>query len=157
MIISLIGTGFQMALWSYMLLDKIFDLVVRIFLGQIGFLKPLAWLAIWAFKIPTLPIIFLGWSWTVLLELMAMPVSGWMIIFGGSGCFLRWGHDCWLGGKRFGDRSYYEIADLRWLMTDPTYALTFPSYTEFSVETMKAENEARRAAVYEVSPVGQAT
>ena len=134
MIISLIGTGFQAFLWVYIVIDRLFDYFVRIFLGQIGFLRPLAWLAIWAFKIPTFPIIAIGWAWTVLINVMAFPIQGWMLFFGGSGCFLRWGYNCGLGGKRLKNRSYYQIADLAWLLTDPGMALRLPAqnYAEFS-------------------------
>lgn len=108
MIISLIGTGFQLFVWSYMFLDLGWDTLVRMFLGWVPFMKPLAWLAIWAFKLPTFPIIIFGWAWTILTELMAFPVSGWMILFGGSGCFLRWGYNCHFpNGKRLKDRSYW--------------------------------------------------
>jgi hypothetical protein len=63
-------------------------------------------MAIWAFKIPTFPIIILGWFFHILIESMGFLIGGWMLFFGGSGCFLRWGYDCHFS-KRFGDRSYW--------------------------------------------------
>jgi len=158
MIISLIGTGFQLFLWSYILLDRLWDTIVRLFLGQIFFLKPFAWLAIWAFKIPTFPIIIFGWVWTILTELMAFPVSGWMILFGGSGCFLRWGYNCHFpNGKRIKDRGYWQIADLAWLLKNPQEAYTLPpSYNQFSQEMMKVQGQERRASLAAISPLSQA-
>jgi len=158
MIISLVGLGFQIFLWSYMLLDLLWDTTVRLFLGWIPFMKPLAWLAIWAFKLPTFPIIIFGWVWTILTETMAFPVSGWMILFGGSGCYLRWGYNChWPNGKRFKDRSYWEIADLAWLIREPGAALGLPpSYSKFSEDMMKSEGQRRRSMVAAASPYGQA-
>ena len=165
MIITLIGTGFQIFLWAYMFLDKGWDTLVRMFLGH-GFLKFFAYLAIWGFKLPTMPIIIFGWAWTVLISSMAFPISGWMILFKGSGCFLRWGHNCHFpDGKRFKDRSYWEIADLAWLMKFPTDSLRLPpSYSEFSkvynhdldglqkMELFKLEGKKRRQEVMEQSP-----
>lgn len=157
MIISLIGTGFQLFVWTYIIIDRLWDTLVRLFLGQIFFLKPLAWLAIWAFKLPTFPIIIFGWAWTILTELMAFPVSGWMILFGGSGCFLRWGYNCsFPNGQRFKDRGYWQIADLAWLMKTPVAAYKMPpSYNQFSQEMMKYEGEQRRASLASISPFAQ--
>lgn len=147
MMISLVGLGFQLFLWTYLSIDWVFDLFVRLFLGQVFFLKPFAWLAIWSFKIPTFPIIIFGWAWTILTELMAFPVSGWMIFFGGSGCFLRWGYDCyWPNGKRFHERSYWEIADLAWLMKNPSQnEFLPPKYSNFDQDFMKLEGQKRRS------------
>jgi len=158
MVISLIGTGFQLFLWTYMFIDLIWDIIVRILLGQIGFLRPLAWLAIWAFKLPTMPIVIFGWAWTVLTETVVFPVSGWMILFGGSGCYLRWGYNCyWPNGKRFKYRSYWQIADLAWLLKNPGYALDLPpSYSKFNQEMMAAQGKRRRDMVAAASPMGHA-
>lgn len=140
-----------------MLLDMGWDTLIRLFLGQIFFLKPFAWLAIWAFKLPTFPIIIFGWAWTILTELMAFPISGWMILFGGSGCFLRWGHDCYFpNGKRFKDRGYWQIADLAWLAKNPQSAYKLPpSYNQFSQEMMEQQGKDRRAALAAVSPLAK--
>ena len=130
-----------------MTLDLTWDYLVRIFLGSIGFLRLFAWLAIWLFKLPTLPIIVFGWAWTIIMEIMIFPFSGWMIFFGGSGCFLRWGHNCnWPNGKRLKDRSYWEVADLAWLMKSP-------SKNELNAELMKIEGQNRRKALMKASPL----
>ena len=88
----------------YILVDYGFDLFVRLFLGTVC--KPCAWLAIWSFKLPTFPIILFGWFFRIMIETMGLMVDGWMLFFGGSGCYLRWGHDCWFA-RRFKDRSYW--------------------------------------------------
>jgi len=85
---------------------------------------------------------------------MAFPISGWMILFGGSGCFLRWGYNCsFPNGARFKDRSYWQIADLAWLMKNPTSAYKMPpSYSQFSQEMMEHEGKQRRASLAAMSP-----
>ena len=88
----------------YIIADWTFDWFVRMFLGTVC--KPCAWLAIWSFKLPTFPIILFGWFFRIMIETMGFMVDGWMLFFGGSGCYLRWGHDCWFA-KRFKDRSYW--------------------------------------------------
>lgn len=92
-IISLIGTGLQLFLWFYMGLDFIWDLMGRFLIGS--WCEFCAYIFIWIFKLITMPILLLGAFWHIFLELMALPISGWMIFFGGSGCIFRWGKDCW--------------------------------------------------------------
>ena len=143
-----------MFIWSYNIIDRIFDLIVRILLGQIGFLRPFAWLAIWAFKLPTFPIIILGWAMTIITETMAFPLGGWMIIFGGSGCYLRWGYHChWPNGKRIKDRSYWQIADLAWLAKSPSSYKDLPTDYDSLNSLLKAEGEARRRVINHASPI----
>lgn len=138
-----------------MFLDMGWDTLVRMFLGWIPFMKLFAWIAIWAFKLPTFPVIIFGWAWTILTETMVFPVSGWMIFFGGSGCYLRWGHNCHFpNGKRFKDRSYWEIADLAWLIKNPAAALDLPpSYNNFNQSLMKEQGQRRRKMVADASPM----
>ncbi len=92
MIISLVGIPWQTIIWLYIALDFVYDLTVRLFVGNICI--PCAWVFIWLWKIPTSPIILLGLAFRVLIAFMGAIVDGWMLFFGGSGCFLRWGYDC---------------------------------------------------------------
>jgi len=50
---------------------------------------------------------------------MGFLVDGWMLFFGGSGCYLRWGYDCWFA-KRFRYKNYWEIASLPVWMRNPS-------------------------------------
>jgi len=93
MIISLIGTGLQVFLWVYIALDFINDILTRLLIGS--WCTYCAYLYLFIFKIVSLPILLLGAFWHIFLELMALPISGWMIFFGWSGCIFRYGHDCW--------------------------------------------------------------
>lgn len=166
MVISLIGLGLQIFLWAYILLDKVVDYAVRLSVGIV--FKPLAWLLIWAFKIPTFPIIFMGWFWRILIELLAFPIAGWMVPFG-AGCFLRWGPQCSPFAKKFSERSYWEIADLPFFVaTDPLRQsganaglfsmmrshFAIPAYKDFTREEYIRLSDERRHMIEEASPFG---
>ena len=116
-IISLIGTGLQIIIELYILIDWIWDLFCRFLI------KPIlteygAIIFIWLFKIPTLPILIVGAFFRLFLEIMGFPISGWMLFFGGSGCFLRWGNDCWFA-THLSEKRYWQIADLPIFMKQP--------------------------------------
>jgi len=167
-IISLIGQPIQLLIWLYILIDWVVDLAVRITLGW--FCAPCAWLVIWAFKLPTFPIIFLGWFFRILVESMGLLVDGWMLFFGGSGCYLRWGHDCWFA-KRFKDRRYYEIADLviflrnpsDFFVKDPTLSFSdtvhqffnVPRVEDFHTDFAKLIGEKRRNQLADTCPINR--
>ena len=66
------------------------------FLLTIGLLcKPCAGFFIWIVNIAHIPFTIWGWLMTILLEVFAFRIDGWMILFKGSGCFLRYGRHCW--------------------------------------------------------------
>ena len=151
----------------------IYDSFVRLFIGTIC--KPCAWLAIWAFKLPTFPIVLFGWGFRIMTESMGALVSGWMLFFGGSGCYLRWGHDCWFA-TRIKDKSYWQIADLPiWMrsMTQPENLfvkdaeMTFsesiheffsvPMIGDFNTEAARIIGENRRAALADSCPINKGT
>jgi len=117
MFITLVAIMPQVIVWGYIVVDFMWDTFVRLFIGSIC--KPCAWLFIWAFKLPTFPFIIFGWMLRLMTETIGAMVSGWMLFFGGSGCYLRWGYDCWFT-KRFHERRYWEIADLPiWFRANP--------------------------------------
>jgi hypothetical protein len=152
----------------YILIDYAFDTFVRLFLGTIC--KPCAFLAIWAFKLPTMPIIIFGWFFRIMIESMGLLISGWMLPFGGSGCYLRWGHDCWFA-KDFSDRSYYEIADLTIFMRNPTdffvknpnasigdsvnAFFNVPKFNDFNTEVSKRIGVQRRQQMMDSCPINR--
>lgn len=171
MVISLVGIAWQALIWAYIFVDKLWDTFVRVFIGSIC--KPCAWLFIWAFKLPTFPFIIFGWFFRIQIETMGALVSGWMLFFGGSGCYLRWGHNCWFS-KRFKDRSYWEIADLTiWLRTNPSDffvknpELSFsesvheffqvPQIEDFNTEVARAIGENRRQSLADSCPLNRNT
>ena len=65
-------------------------------------------------------------------------VDGWMLIFGGSGCFLRWGYDCRFA-KRLTNRSYWEIMSLPIWMRDPLNYLESFKYENFESQSALAK------------------
>lgn len=90
---SLIALAWQLIIWAYVAFDFVTDQVIRLLIGSIC--APCAWVFIWLLKIPTLPLVLLGYFFRIYFEIMGLMVDGWMLFFGGSGCFLRFGHDCW--------------------------------------------------------------
>jgi len=161
MIVSLIGTGLQVFLWVYVAADFINDLIARFLLGS--FCTYCAYLYLFLFKVATSPIILLGAFWTTFLELMALPISGWMIFFGGSGCIFSYGHDCWFN-EPFSEKNYWEVADVPILMKDKpqdkgvltTFKKNYSTYLnqfflkpveEVSHELMRQEGVMRRSLI----------
>ena len=117
MIISLIGTGLQIIIEIYILIDWLWDLFCRFLI------KPIlteygAIFFIWLFKIPTLPILLIAAFFRLFIELMGFPISGWMLFFCGNGCFLRWGNDCWFATK-LSEKRYWQVGDLPIFMKQP--------------------------------------
>lgn len=173
MVISLIGIAWQFIIWAYILLDFVYDSVVRLFIGSIC--APCAWLFIWAFKLPTFPLVIFGWFFRIMTESMGALVSGWMLFFGGSGCYLRWGYDCWFA-TRFHEKSYWEIADLPvWMrrLANPdtlfvkdaemTFSeslhefFSIPMIGDFSTEAARIIGENRRDQLAESCPINSNT
>ena len=126
MIIALVGLPWQLMIWLYILIDFAYDSLVRLFIGNIC--VPCAWVFILLFKLPSLVIILPGMVFRVVIAFMGALVDGWMLFFGGSGCFLRWGYDCQFA-KRFKDKSYWQILDLPIWLRDPTRVLNDPTVT----------------------------
>merc|ERR1712183_102788 len=169
MVISLVGTAWQFIVWAYIALDIAFDTVVRLFIGTIC--KPCAWLAIWAFKLPTFPLVIFGWAFRIMIESMGFLVDGWMLFFGGSGCYLRWGHNCWFA-KRLKDRSYWQIADLTVWMRNPSdffvpnpelsftesmnQFFTVPEIKDMDLPMQKLIGSERRAQLANACPISNA-
>ena len=170
MVISLVGTAWQALIWGYIALDWAVDSAIRLALGTIC--KPCAWLAIWAFKLPTFPFIILGWFFRIMIESMGLMVGGWMLFFGGSGCYLRWGHNCWFV-KRFKYRSYWQIADLTIWMRNPSSTFvpypeqsfmesmnqffTVPEIQDMSIPMQKTQGSLRRTMLANACPINKAT
>ena len=80
-----------------------------IFLFTFGlFCIPCAGFFIWAINIAMLPFTIFGWIFRIILETFALPVDGWMLPLGLSGCYLNWGHQCWFKA----DRSLRNVLDI---------------------------------------------
>ena len=128
MVISLVGIPWQSIIWVYVIIDFVYGQVIRIFIGTIC--TPCAWLFIAVWKIVTLPLIIFGWFFRIMIASLGALVDGWMLIFGGSGCFLRWGYDCRFA-KRLHNRSYWEIMSLPIWMRDPANYFESFKYENF--------------------------
>ena len=95
-----------------------------------------------------------------------------MLFFGGSGCYLRWGHDCWFS-KRFNERSYWQIADLTIWLRNPADAFVrnpemsfsdsvhaffaVPKFEDFDTEMSKLIGQNRRQQMLDSCPINRNT
>ena len=99
------------------LADLIFDYFW--YLIFFAFCKPCAYVFVWLFNIATIPLHVPYWYQRLQLELIGFIFDGWTLFFGGDGCFLRWGQDCWFA-KKMKDRNHLNYTDLVWLaITQP--------------------------------------
>ena len=117
--LTLVGFPFQILIWSFTVLDIAWSNFFRIVLGT--WCKPCAWVLVWLFKVATFPLLVLGWSFRIFLAVVGFAVDGWMLFFGGSGCFLRWGYDC--NVLKYHERSYYQMGTLPFWLRDPSSLL----------------------------------
>lgn len=125
---GLIGIPFNLLILVFTAFDYFWSqILVRYAIGT--FCEPCAWIFIWIWKLPTFPILLLGWIVRFSNSFIQFMVDGWMLFFGGSGCFLRWGYDC-QHVIRFKDRHYYQIGQLNFWMRDLTFSLSSsPKYS----------------------------
>ena len=92
-------------------------LVDWVFMGLFGWwCLPCAGVFIWILNIALLPFTVIGWVHRFMLETIVLPIDGWLLLLGGSGCYLRFGHDCW-SNKRVKDRTLRHFLDIPWLTT----------------------------------------
>ena len=102
-------TPWWLLLTGIAFVDWVVDWALLLTLGLVC--RSCAGFFIWVINIAHLPFTIWGWAMTIMLEVFAFPIDGWMLLFGGSGCFFRWGKHCWfrkLNNK--GDvRSYWNI------------------------------------------------
>jgi hypothetical protein len=117
--LSLIGLPMQIIVWIFTIVDIAWSNFFRIVLGT--WCKPCAWVVVFFFKVATFPLLLLGWSMRILLGVTGFVIDGWMLAFGGSGCFLRWGYDCSV--KKLSEREYWEIGTLPFWIRDPSTLL----------------------------------
>lgn len=112
---------FQAMYWSFILFDFVTDLAFLVAFGLIpGIGKPLAYLFIWIVNLVFLPVTFAFWAYRIGIETIGLLFDGWLLLFG-SGCYLRWGPDCWFA-KKFSERSHRTYLDLPILALDPNAA-----------------------------------
>jgi len=91
------------------------------------FCKPCAYVFIWIFNIALLPLHVMFWYQRLHLELIGFIMDFWTLFFGGDGCFLRWGQDCWFA-KKLKDRNHVTYMDLVWLTARPNAGIAKYSY-----------------------------
>ena len=107
--VVLYGSIPQTIFTGWFFVDLVIDSLVRLLLGS--WCKPCAWVVIWVVNVPGIIFWFFGGLWRIVVQTWGLPVDGWMLLFEGSGCYLRFGHDCRYV-KRFKNRSYWEIFDV---------------------------------------------
>ena len=96
---------------SIAVVDWVIDWVFLLTLGL--FCHKCAGFFIWTFNIALIPFTLIGFFQRFLLETYALVVDGWMLFFWGSGCYLRFGHDCFIN-KRVKDRNTRTYFDIPW-------------------------------------------
>ena len=94
------------------LVDIVFDYFW--YLIFFAFCKPCAYVFVWILNIATLFPHVMWYYQRLMLELVGFIFDFWTLFFGGDGCFLRWGQDCWFA-KRIRDRDHLTYTDLVWL------------------------------------------
>ena len=109
------------------LADLIFDYFW--YLIFFAFCKPCAYVFVWIFNIATIPLHVPYWYQRLQLELIGFIFDGWTLFFGGDGCFLRWGQDCWFA-KRMKDRNHLSYTDLVWLAVTQNSAMNTGAWGE---------------------------
>lgn len=108
-VVVVIIAPFYLLLAAVALVDWLLD---WIFIGLFVWWCPFCvGLFVWIINIVLIPFHLWGWIQRLQLEAYSFIVDGWMLLFGGSGCFLRWGENCWFA-KRIKDRetrTYWDI------------------------------------------------
>ena len=117
--LTLVGLPIQIVLWAFTLADITWSNLFRVLLGT--WCKPCAWVVVWLFKVATFPLLVLGWVFRIFLAIVGFTIDGWMLFFGGSGCFLRWGYDC--TAKKYSEREYWQMGTLPFWLRDPSTLL----------------------------------
>ena len=113
LVIGIVALPWWLLLAVFAALDWVLDWVFLLTFGL--FCVPCAGFFIWILNVALLPVTILGWVMRFFLETVGLVVDGWMLLLGGSGCYMRWGHQCWF--KR--ERSLRTILDIPLFMTEP--------------------------------------
>ena len=100
---------------TFNLVDFVLDWVFLLTFGL--FCKKCAAFFIWTINIAHLPFTMLGWLQRFYLEMLVLPIDGWLLLLGGSGCVLRFGKHCWFGG-RWKDRKMRQKLDIPYFTND---------------------------------------
>ena len=142
--ILLYGAIPQALFLAWWIADFAIDLVVRFFIGS--WCKPCAWVFIWIVNVPGIVFWFVGGIWRLGVQTWGLPIDGWMILFQGSGCFLRWGHDCRMS-KRWRERQYWQLFDV------PLWFREIPAPKDFTMDHFKVLSQARRQSTLQQCPI----
>ena len=103
--------------WSMLVSIAVFDwLLDWVFLGIFYWCGYCAGFFIWIINIALLPFTVWGMLQRLYLEVFSLMIDGWMLFFGGSGCFLRYGHHCWFT-SRFKDKDVRGYMDIPWMIS----------------------------------------
>lgn len=142
---SLIVALYTLPVWSILASINLVDLVLDwVFLITFGlFCKKCAGLFIWIINLAHLPLTVLGWVQRLFYEAAVVPIDGWLLLLGGSGCVLRFGRHCWLGG-RWKNRPMRHKLDIPWFSNDSILDQIKDSIVPPAIEEPKDILAARR-------------
>lgn len=116
LLISSVMLPWWSILASIALIDFVLDFVFLYTLGL--FCRPCAGFFIWVLNIALIPFTIWGWIQRFALEVFSLPIDGWMLFFGGSGCFMSLGHDCLIFDKFFDFGNLRKALNIQWFMSD---------------------------------------
>ena len=119
--VAVMWTPGYLALFSVALIDWLLDAVFLILFGW--WCLPCAGIFIWIINLAMLPFMILGWIQRFWLETFGFIVDGWMLLFGFSGCYLRFGKHCYLNPK-MRDRPMRKMMDIPWFSTEHAFGAT---------------------------------
>lgn len=100
-------------LLSVAVVDWLLDWVFMIIFGW--WCLPCAGVFIWIINIALLPFSIAGWMHRFFIETFALVIDGWLLLLG-SGCYLRWGNDCW-ANRGWEDKTMRTWLDIPWFTT----------------------------------------
>jgi hypothetical protein len=122
-------------LWTLLATIATLDWILDwIWLGLFGWwCLPCAGVFIWIFNIVLSPFHILAWLQRFRLETFGLIIDGWLLIFGGSGCYLRYGKHCLFVDKRnerklrtFWDMPYFYYDGPENIVPDVKAMFAFP-------------------------------
>ena len=94
LVIAIVALPWWLILATFAAIDWILDWVFLFTFGL--FCVPCAGFFIWGLNIALLPLTIWGWLMRIFLETFGLIIDGWLLFFKGNGCYLLWGHNCWL-------------------------------------------------------------
>ena len=147
-VVGMVTLPFYGIMFTIAMTDWLLDWV---WLGLFFWCKFCAGFFIWLINIAMLPFHILGWLMRFRLETYGAVVDGWLLILGGSGCYLRFGKHCWFN-KRAKDRKLRTYWDIPLLFDgDSISSLFAPPQLEHYSDVRRVGAQ-KREILYEIMP-----